>query len=63
VEIRGHDNPPYFANQSFPPNGRIEYFDFAHGQITPILALDKSTSVFGGLAVSPDGKSLIFGLN
>jgi Tol biopolymer transport system component/DNA-binding winged helix-turn-helix (wHTH) protein len=53
----------YFENPNFPPNGRIEYFDFAHGQTTPILALDKPASLFGGLAVSPDGKSLIFGLN
>jgi Tol biopolymer transport system component len=53
----------YFKNPSFPPNGRIEYFDFAHGQTTPILALDKPCSPLGGLAVSPDGKSLIFGVN
>jgi Tol biopolymer transport system component/DNA-binding winged helix-turn-helix (wHTH) protein len=53
----------YFLNPDFPPHGRIEFFDFAHGQSTPILALDKPVSLFGGLAVSPDGKSLIFGLN
>jgi hypothetical protein len=53
----------YFLNESFSANGRIEFFDFAHGQTTPILALDKPASSFGGLAVSPDGKSLIFGLN
>jgi Tol biopolymer transport system component len=51
----------YFENPNFPPNGRIEYFDFAHGQTTPILALDKRASRFGGLALSPDGKSLLFG--
>jgi Tol biopolymer transport system component/DNA-binding winged helix-turn-helix (wHTH) protein len=53
----------YFLNPDFPPNGRIEFFDFAHGESTPILALDKPASLFGGLAVSPDGRSLIFGLN
>jgi hypothetical protein len=53
----------YFLNQDFPPNGRIEYFNFAHGQTTPIMALDKPRSLFGGLAVSPDGKSLLFGQN
>ncbi len=53
----------YFQNPDFPPNGRIEYFDFAREQTAPILALDKPASNFGGLAVSPDGKSLIFGLS
>jgi Tol biopolymer transport system component/DNA-binding winged helix-turn-helix (wHTH) protein len=53
----------YFLNLDVPPNGRVEFYDFAHGESTPILALDKPVSLFGGLAVSPDGKSLIFGLN
>ncbi len=53
----------YFENLDFPPNGRIEYFDFAHGHSTPIQALDKPVSPYGGLAVSPDGKSLLFGQN
>jgi Tol biopolymer transport system component/DNA-binding winged helix-turn-helix (wHTH) protein len=53
----------YFLNPDFPPNGRIEFFDFAHGQTTPILALDKPASLFGGVTVSPDGKSLLFGQN
>ncbi len=53
----------YFLNLDFPPNGRIEFFDFAHGQSTPIFALDKPASIFGGLALSPDGKSLLFGQN
>lgn len=51
----------YFINLNFPPNGRIEFFDFAHGQSLPIFALDKPASEFGGLALSPDGKSLLFG--
>ena len=53
----------YFLNLDFQPNGRIEFFDFAHGQSTPIFALDKPASGFGGLALSPDGKSLLFGQN
>jgi eukaryotic-like serine/threonine-protein kinase len=53
----------YFLNLDFPPNGRIEFFDFANRQSTPILALDKPVSLFGGLALSPDGKSLLFGQN
>jgi serine/threonine protein kinase len=53
----------YFLNLDFPPNGRIEFFDFANRQSTPILALDKPVSLFGGLALSPDGESLLFGQN
>ena len=53
----------YFLNQDFPPNGRIEYFDFAHGYSTPIQVLDKPASGYSGLALSPDGKSLLFGQN
>jgi Tol biopolymer transport system component/DNA-binding winged helix-turn-helix (wHTH) protein len=53
----------YFLNLAFSPNGRIEFFDFANGQSTPIFALDKPVSLFGGLALSPDGKSLLFGQN
>jgi Tol biopolymer transport system component len=51
----------YFENLDFPPNGRIEYFDFAHGHSTPIQVLDKPVSPYSGLALSPDGKSLLFG--
>jgi Tol biopolymer transport system component/DNA-binding winged helix-turn-helix (wHTH) protein len=51
----------YFVNPDFPPNGRIEFFDFAHSQSTPVYALDKPPSWFGGLSISPDGKSLLFG--
>jgi Tol biopolymer transport system component/DNA-binding winged helix-turn-helix (wHTH) protein len=51
----------YFLNPSFKPNGRIEFFDFANGQSTPIFALDRPFPFFGGLALSPDGKSLLFG--
>jgi Tol biopolymer transport system component len=53
----------YFLNPDFRPNGRIEFFDFANGQSTPIFALDKPFPFFAGLALSPDGKSLLFGQN
>jgi Tol biopolymer transport system component/DNA-binding winged helix-turn-helix (wHTH) protein len=53
----------YFLNFDIPPHGRIEFFDFAHGQSTPILAPDKPVAPFGGVVVSPDGKSLLFGQN
>jgi Tol biopolymer transport system component/DNA-binding winged helix-turn-helix (wHTH) protein len=53
----------YFLNEDVQPNGRIEYFDFAHGQVTPIFTPDKDSSSFGGVALSPDGKSLLFGQN
>jgi len=50
----------YFVNRNVPPNGRIEYFDFATGQSTPILSLEKPSPDYGGLTLSPDGKSLLF---
>jgi Tol biopolymer transport system component/DNA-binding winged helix-turn-helix (wHTH) protein len=51
----------YFVNRNAPPNGRIEYFEFATGQSTPILSLEKASPQFGGLTLSPDGKSLLYG--
>jgi hypothetical protein len=53
----------YFLNLDVPPNGRIEFFDFANHQSTPILSLEQAASQFGGLALSPDAKSLLFGQN
>ena len=47
-------------NRDVPPNGRIEYFDFVTAQSTPILNLEKASPVFGGLTLSPDGKSLLY---
>jgi Tol biopolymer transport system component len=43
------------------PNGRIEFFDFATREKNSILSLEKPASYFGGLAISPDGRSLLFG--
>ena len=53
----------YFLEYNFNPYGRIDFFDFATRSITSILALEKPISTFGGLALSPDGKSLLFGQN
>ena len=52
-------NGIYFLNLSDTPNGRIEFFDFATRQTTPIFALEKPAPSYGGLAVSPDGRSLV----
>jgi Tol biopolymer transport system component len=61
----------YFINNGVQPegpaafikhvNGRIEFFDFANREITPIHNLEKPASEFGGLAISPDGKYLLYG--
>jgi Tol biopolymer transport system component len=56
-------NGIYFLNLSDTPNGRIEFFDFATRETTPIFSLEKPASRFGGLAVSPDGRSLLYGQN
>jgi Tol biopolymer transport system component/DNA-binding winged helix-turn-helix (wHTH) protein len=56
-------NGIYFLNPDFRPNGRIEFYDFAHSQTTPVYVLEKPSSSFGGLAISPNGKSLLFGQN
>jgi serine/threonine protein kinase/Tol biopolymer transport system component len=56
-------NGIYFLNQSVPPHGRIDFFDFATRETTPILSLEKPASFYGGLAVSPDGRSLLYGQN
>jgi serine/threonine protein kinase/Tol biopolymer transport system component len=51
----------YFINGDIRPNGRIEFLDFATRETYPILTLEKPASDFGGLAISPDGRSLLFG--
>lgn len=51
----------YFLNLSAKPNGRIEFFDFATRKTTSIFSLEKPPPSIAGLAVSPDGKSLLFG--
>jgi WD40 repeat protein len=51
----------YFINGDIVPNGRIEFFDFGTRETYPILTLEKPTPDFGGLAISSDGRSLVFG--
>jgi hypothetical protein len=53
----------YYLNRNASANGTIEFLDFATRRASPILPLDKPPSLFGGLALSPDGKSLLFGEN
>ena len=50
----------YFLNRDVKPNGEIEFFNFATRKTTPVLSLQKTAPVFGGLAVSPDGRSLLY---
>ena len=56
-------NGIYFLNLKDPPNGRIEFFDFATREKIPIFVLEKLAPVFGGLALSRDGRSLLYGQN
>jgi len=53
----------YFLDDAFDPYGRLEFFDFATRSTTPIFAIEKRAPEFGGLTLSPDGKSLLFGQN
>ena len=53
----------YFLDESFKPNGRIGFFDFVTRETTPIFSLEKPYTQFGGLAVSPDGRSLLYAQN
>jgi Tol biopolymer transport system component/DNA-binding winged helix-turn-helix (wHTH) protein len=53
-------NGIYFLNESIKPNGRIGFFDFATRETTPIFSLGKPHTFMGGLAVSPDGRSLLY---
>jgi Tol biopolymer transport system component len=53
----------YFLDYAFEPYGRLEFFDFVTHSITPIFTLEKLSPLFGGLTLSPDGKSLLFGQN
>jgi Tol biopolymer transport system component/DNA-binding winged helix-turn-helix (wHTH) protein len=44
-----------------PPDGKLEFFDFATGKTISIFVLEKPVPLFSGLALSSDGKSLLFG--
>jgi hypothetical protein len=53
-------NGIYFLSHRGAPYGRIEYFDFATRETAPILSIEKPASFFGGLAASPDGRSVLY---
>jgi Tol biopolymer transport system component/DNA-binding winged helix-turn-helix (wHTH) protein len=50
----------YFLNASAEPNGRIEFFDFASHATIPVFPLQTPFYRPKGLALSPDGSSLLF---
>jgi Tol biopolymer transport system component/DNA-binding winged helix-turn-helix (wHTH) protein len=49
----------YFVDDD-PPNGKINFLEFATHKTITIFALDKAAPLYGGLAISPDGKVLLF---
>ncbi|MGB9515181.1 MAG: protein kinase [Candidatus Acidiferrum sp.] len=49
----------YFLNVTVTPN-RMEFLDFATRQTTTIANLEKPVPAFGGLAISPDRKTLLY---
>ena len=51
----------YFLNLSVKPYGRIEFFDFGSRTTVPVFALQKPAPGYVGLAVAPDGRSILFG--
>jgi eukaryotic-like serine/threonine-protein kinase len=51
----------YFLNLSIKPYGRIEFFDFASRETSPIFTLDKPAPGYVGLAIAPDSRSLLYG--
>lgn len=51
----------YFLELTDTPTGRIVFFDFRTQRRTALLNLEKPASTYGGLALSPDGKSLLYG--
>lgn len=50
----------YFLDKTADPRGTIEFFEFATRKTTPVFNLEKPASAFGGFALSPDGKSLLY---
>ena len=51
----------YFATAEQPAQPVIEFFSFATGQVTLVTVLEKGLNRgFSGLAVSPDGRWLIW---
>ena len=52
-------NGIYFLNGN-PPDGKINFFDFATGKTICIFTVEKHVPYFGGLALTPDGRSLLY---
>ncbi len=53
----------YFATATTPSHPMIEFYDFASGKVSQLARLDKPiVRSEPGLAVSPDGRSLLFTL-
>jgi WD40 repeat protein len=50
----------YFLDSSSGTHGGVKFFDFASGKTISISNLDRPSSL--GLAVSPDGKSILYAL-
>ena len=55
-------NGIYFLNLRNPPLGTIDFFEFATRKKISIFSLNKpAPDRIGGLAVSPDGRSILYG--
>ena len=55
-------NGIYFLNFKNPPLGTIDFFEFATRKKISIFSLNKpAPDRIGGLAVSPDGRSILYG--
>jgi Tol biopolymer transport system component len=55
------DNGIYFVNPKSTPHPTIEFFNFATGHRTRIATVEKDLQlVYPSLAVSPDGRSLLY---
>jgi hypothetical protein len=52
--------PDHHGIYFIEPARRIAYYRFATGAITPIAALAKEPSLYRGLALSPDGRWLLY---
>jgi Tol biopolymer transport system component/serine/threonine protein kinase len=51
----------YFLDLGVKPYGRIEFFDFRTLKKFPVFCLEKPAPGYVGLAVAPDGRSILFG--
>jgi Tol biopolymer transport system component len=55
------DQGVYFVNPDATPNATVEYFNFATNRMTKTAEIEKNLQlVYPSVAVSPDGRSLLF---